>query len=140
MISAVNPHFRNAEIFDSGSHIVYNVNSTKMLLLSVGDKVIYPNQGIGVIEDIQQENYFGQDFRVYHLRILSNDTLVMVPSSNAEEIGIRRLVSQEKIEKVFDFMKKGTIDVSMNWKGRYKEHVNLMKTGAILEKVKSLGR
>ena len=104
-----------------------------MLIFSVGDKVIYPNQGIGVIEDIQQENYFGQDFRVYHLRILSNDTLVMVPSSNAEEIGIRKLISLKKVEKVYDFMRNGVVDVSMNWKGRYKEHVSLMKTGSILD-------
>lgn len=104
-----------------------------MLLFSVGDKVIYPNQGIGVIEDIQDENYFGQDFRVYHLRILSNDALVMVPSSNAEEIGIRKLVSLKKVEKVYTFMRTGVIDVSMNWKGRYKEHVELMKTGSILD-------
>lgn len=104
-----------------------------MLLFSVGDKVIYPNQGIGVIEDIQDENYFGQDFHVYHLRILSNDTLVMVPSSNAEEIGIRKLVSLQKIEKVYDFMRNGVVDVSMNWKGRYKEHIDLMKTGSILD-------
>lgn len=104
-----------------------------MLIFSVGDKVIYPNQGIGVIEDIQQENYFGQDFRVYHLRILSNDTLVMVPSSNAEEIGIRKLVSLKKVEKIYDFMRNGVVDVSMNWKGRYKEHVSLMKTGSILD-------
>ena len=120
-------------MFDSGLDIVYNKGSAKMIVFSVGDKVIYPNQGIGVIEDIQVENYFGQDFSVYHLRILSNDTLVMVPSSNAEEIGIRRLVSQEKVAKVFDFMREGNIDVSMNWKGRYKEHVNLMKTGLILD-------
>lgn len=104
-----------------------------MLIFSVGDKVIYPNQGIGVIEDIQQENYFGEDFRVYHLRILSNDTLVMVPSSNAEEIGIRKLVSLKKVGKVYDFMRNGVVDVSMNWKGRYKEHVSLMKTGSILD-------
>lgn len=104
-----------------------------MLIFSVGDKVIYPNQGIGVIEDIQQENYFGEDFRVYHLRILSNDTLVMVPSSNAEEIGIRKLISLKKVEKVYDFMRNGVVDVSMNWKGRYKEHIGLMKTGSILD-------
>jgi CarD family transcriptional regulator len=100
---------------------------------SIGDKVIYPNQGIGVVEDIQKEKYFGQEFRIYHLRILSNDSKIMVPSSNAEEIGIRRLISLETIREVINFLRNGAVDVSMNWKGRYKEHVNLMKTGSILD-------
>lgn len=100
---------------------------------SVGDKVIYPNQGIGVVEDIQKENYFGQEFQVYHLRILSNDSKIMVPSSNAEEIGIRKLITTDTISEVYDFFRSGVVDVSMNWKGRYKEHVNLMKTGSILD-------
>jgi CarD family transcriptional regulator len=100
---------------------------------SIGDKVIYPNQGIGVVEDIQKENYFGQEFQVYHLRILANDSKIMVPSSNAEEIGIRRLITSDAISEVYDFFRSGVVDVSMNWKGRYKEHVNLMKTGSVLD-------
>lgn len=98
---------------------------------SIGDKVIYPNQGIGVVEDIQKEKYFGQEFHIYHLRIVSNDSKIMVPSSNTEEIGIRRLISLDTIREIYDFMRSGAVDVSMNWKGRYKEHVNLMKTGTI---------
>lgn len=100
---------------------------------TIGDKVIYPNQGIGVVEDIQKEKYFGQEFRIYHLRILANDSKIMVPSSNTEEIGIRKLITLETIRKVYDFIGSGVVDVSMNWKGRYKEHVNLMKTGLILD-------
>jgi CarD family transcriptional regulator len=100
---------------------------------SIGDKVIYPNQGIGVVEDIQNEEYFGQEFRIYHLRILANDSKILVPSSNAEEIGIRRLIPLDTIPGVYEFMRTGAVEVSMNWKSRYKEHVNLMKTGVILD-------
>ena len=102
-----------------------------MKSLKVGDKVIYPNQGLGIVENIQEENYFGQNFQIYHVRILANDTLVLVPSSNAEEIGIRKPISQDAIQKIFDFIRNGGVDVTMNWKGRYKEHVNLMKSGTI---------
>jgi len=100
---------------------------------SIGDKVIYPNQGIGVVEDIQNEKYFGQEFRIYHLRILANDSKILVPSSNTEEIGIRRLISLDTIPDVYEFLRTGAVEVSMNWKSRYKEHVNLMKTGIILD-------
>jgi CarD family transcriptional regulator len=99
----------------------------------IGDTVIYPNQGLGVIEDIQKENYFGEDFVIYHVRILTNETLVLVPFANAEEIGIRKPISEKSVEKIFTFMRNGGVDVTMNWKGRYKEHVNLMKTGSVLD-------
>ena len=102
-----------------------------MKALKIGDKVIYPNQGLGIVENIQEENYFGQDFQIYHVRILANDTLVLVPSSNAEEIGIRKPISEDSIQDIFNFIRNGGVDVTMNWKGRYKEHVNLMKSGTI---------
>lgn len=100
---------------------------------SIGDKVIYPTQGIGVVENIQDENIFGENFHIYHLRILANDTLIMVPSINTDEIGIRKLIAEDKVQKVFDFISQGIIDVSKNWKGRYKEYMDLMKTGLILD-------
>jgi len=102
-----------------------------MKALKIGDKVIYPNQGLGIIENIQEENYFGQNFQLYHVRILANDTLVLVPSSNAEEIGIRKPISEDSIQDIFDFIRNGGVDVTMNWKGRYKEHIDLMKSGTI---------
>jgi CarD family transcriptional regulator len=102
-----------------------------MNVLKIGDKVIYPNQGLGIIENIQEENHFGQDFQIYHVRILANDTLVLVPFSNAEEIGIRKPISEESIQDIFDFIRNGGVDVTMNWKGRYKEHIDLMKSGTI---------
>ena len=102
-----------------------------MKALKVGDKVIYPNQGLGVIENIQDENYFGQDFHIYHVRIIANNTLVLVPTANTEEIGIRKPISEDSIQDIFDFIRNGGVDVTMNWKGRYKEHVDLMKSGTV---------
>ncbi len=104
-----------------------------MDLFKIGDKVIYPSQGLGIIEDIKEESHFGEKSEVYHLRILSNNTLVMVPFSSAEEIGIRKPISSKAVDKIFEFMRNGNVDVTMNWKGRYKEHLNLLKSGSILD-------
>ena len=104
-----------------------------MDLFRIGDKVIYPNQGLGVIEDIQEENYYGEDFRIYYVRIFTNKTLVLVPFSNAQEIGIRKPMAENEIDEIFKFMKTGVVDVTMNWKGRYKEHLILMKSGSLLD-------
>jgi len=106
-----------------------------MITFKIGDRVIYPNQGLGVIENIQEEGYNGERFRILHLRILANNTLVLVPSTSAEEIGIRKLISERAVKEIFDYMKNGEIEVTMNWKGRYKEHVNLMRSGTILDMV-----
>ena len=101
--------------------------------ISVGDKVIYPNQGIGIVEDIQKANLYGEESCIFHLRILTNDTLIMVPSTSAKEIGIRRLASEKKVKQLFHFLENGAVNVTKNWKGRYKEHVELMKSGSILD-------
>jgi len=106
-----------------------------MGLFKIGDKIFYPNQGLGVIEDIQEKNFYGENFKIYHLRILSNNTLVLVPLNNTEEIGIRKPIPAGRVKKIFDFMRNGGVDVSMNWKGRYKEHLNLMRSGVMIDMV-----
>lgn len=104
-----------------------------MKSLKIGDKIIYPNQGLGVIEAIREEAYDGQLFMVFHLRIISNNTLVTVPSATALEIGIRRPVTNGSIRKLYEYMGNGDVDVTTDWKGRYKEHLNLMKSGTIFD-------
>ncbi len=104
----------------------------------IGDRVIYPNQGLGVIEDVQDQAYDGEQFRIYCLRIKANNTLVMVPAASAEEMGIRKLINERTVKQIFDYLRKGEVEVSMNWKGRYKEHINLMKSGTIFDMVSVL--
>jgi len=99
----------------------------------IGDRIIYPNQGLAVIEDIHDENLYGEKFKIYYIRILCNKTLVLVPSANTDEMGIRRPLPEDSVEEIFRFLKKGHVDVSTDWKGRYKEHVSLMRSGTILD-------
>jgi CarD family transcriptional regulator len=101
--------------------------------MKIGDKIIYPNQGLGVIEAIRQESLGGQDLKIFHLRIIANNALVQISGASATEIGIRRPISESSIKKIFDFMRNGAVDVTMDWKGRYKEHVNLMKSGTLFD-------
>ena len=106
----------------------------------IGDRIIYPNQGLAVIEDVQVQNLYGETFIIYHVRILSNNTLVLIPASNTEEIGIRKPVSEDSVEDIFRFLKKSEVDVTSDWKGRYKEHVNLMRSGTIFDMASVLKR
>ncbi len=111
----------------------FGYNEGRMNSLKVGDKVIYPNQGLGIVEDIKDGSYNGEQFKIFHVRIVNNNTLVQVPSASATEMGIRRPISEGAIKKIFQFMRSGNVDLSMNWKGRYKEHINLMKSGTLLD-------
>lgn len=99
----------------------------------IGDKVIYPNQGIGIIEDIKEANLFGETFRIYHVRILANNSLVLVPVSNTNEVGLRKPISSEVVEDIFEFIRNSPIDIHRDWKERYKENQNLMKSGKIFD-------
>jgi len=101
--------------------------------LKIGDKVIYPNQGLGVVEAIHEEAYNGERFKVFNLRIISNNTLVTLPSSSALELGIRRPMAEESVRKLYQFIGNGDVDVTTDWKGRYKEHLNLMKSGTLFD-------
>jgi CarD family transcriptional regulator len=101
----------------------------------IGDKVIYPTQGLGVIEDIQVQSFDGETFKVYHLRILANNTLIMFPSINTQEIGIRKPNGEKVVKHLLDLMRKSDFDIQTNWKGRYKEHLNLMKSGSLQDMV-----
>ena len=104
-----------------------------MKTLKIGDKVIYPNQGLGVIEAVHEEAYNGERFKVYNLRIICNNTLVTVPSATALELGIRRPMSEDSVREIFHFMGNGDVDVSTDWKGRYKEHLNRLKSGTLVD-------
>ncbi|MBN1939824.1 MAG: hypothetical protein JW843_09575 [Candidatus Aminicenantes bacterium] len=106
-----------------------------MNCFKVGDRVIYPNQGLGLVVDVQEQAYNGENFTVYHLRLVSSNTLVMVPLSSFEEIGIRKLIGNGAVKEIFDYLKNGEVEVTMNWKGRYKEHTGLMKSGTVLNMV-----
>ena len=104
-----------------------------MKTLKIGDKVIYPNQGLGVVEAIHEEAYNGERFKVFNLRIISNNTLVTLPSATAQELGIRRPMTEESVRKLYQFIGDGDVDVTADWKGRYKEHLNLMKSGTLFD-------
>jgi CarD family transcriptional regulator len=109
------------------------VNSFK-----IGDRIVFPNQGLGIIEDLMEEDLFGQKLLFYHIRIFSNNTLVLVPSANTEEMGLRKPIAEETIDEIFDLLKNGTVDVTANWKGRFREHSNMMKSGTIVDVISVL--
>ena len=99
----------------------------------VGDKVIYPNHGLGVVEKIEEKTILGTTCGFFHLRILSNETTVLVPVVNVDNVGLRRAITDEEVERLFQLLGDGKIDNHQNWKGRFKDNSDKMRTGSIYD-------
>lgn len=97
----------------------------------VGDKVIYPNHGVGVIEKIQSRVLSGEERTFYTLRILSTDSTVMIPVANTGTVGLRKVLSKKDIEDIFGVLRTDKISVYGDWKGRFQENSDRMRSGEI---------
>ena len=103
------------------------------MTFSVSQKVVYPNHGVSVVEKIQPDNIDGVEQTYYHLRLLSNNSKVMVPEENLDLVGLRPLCKQEEINALFKILEDGNIDTYKDWKGRYKQNLDKMRTGNLTE-------
>jgi CarD family transcriptional regulator, regulator of rRNA transcription len=99
----------------------------------VGQKVVYPSHGVSVIEKIEEGSINGVEQVYYHLRFLSNNSKGMVPKANLELIGIRPLCDAKEIKNLFAILEDGNIDTYKDWKGRYKQNLDKMKTGQLTD-------
>ena len=99
--------------------------------LEIGDKVIYPNHGLGVVERIEQKTILGTTCGFYSLRMAVSDTTVLVPVDNVEGVGVRHAIADTEVKKLFTHIGNGKIDNHQNWKGRFKDNSDKMRTGSI---------
>lgn len=107
----------------------------------VGDKVVYPNHGIGIVERIQQREIGGQSENCLTLRIVANDSTVMVPLSNTNAVGLRPVLPRRSVEAILDLLRDSHLDLQGDWKGRFAENSEKMRSGEVekvVEVLKSL--
>jgi len=99
----------------------------------VGEKVVYPNHGVGIIEQISANFVNGKAERYYMLRIVSSGLRVMVPQNNVTTVGLRPVIRSGEAVKVLSYLEKGTFNSHHDWKDRFKENSEKMRTGGLLE-------
>jgi CarD family transcriptional regulator len=107
----------------------------------VGDKVVYPNHGVGVIEQVTSKAIGDTTSSFYRLRIISTDSTVMVPVGNTSAVGLRKVLTRRQINRVLGVLKNGEVATYDDWKGRFQANSEKMRTGDILavaEVLKSL--
>ena len=99
----------------------------------IGDKVVYPNHGVGIIEQISYGVLNGRTERYYMIRVVCSGLRVMVPQSNASTVGLRSVIRSTDTFKVLGFLEKGKLNSHHDWKHRFKENSERMRTGSLLE-------
>ena len=107
------------------------------MAFEIGDKVIYPNHGLGVIERIETKTIMGTTCGFYQLR-MAGETTVFVPVDNVDGVGLRRAITDEEVARLFSLLGDGNIDSHQNWKGRFKDNSDRMRTGSIYDVVEVL--
>ncbi|HEV3219740.1 MAG TPA: CarD family transcriptional regulator [Candidatus Acidoferrales bacterium] len=99
----------------------------------IGDKVVYPNHGVGIIEQVHYGMLNGRTEKYFMLRIASSGLKVMVPQSNAIAVGLRSVIRQAESTKVLEYLEKGKFTSHHDWKHRFKENSERMRTGSLIE-------
>ena len=99
----------------------------------LGEKVVYPNHGVGVIEQISFGYVNGRSERFYMMKIMSSGLKVMVPQSNIENVGMRPIIRNNQAGAVISYLEKGRSASHHDWKHRFKENSDRMRTGSLME-------
>lgn len=101
-------------------------------MYNVGDKVVYPMHGAGVIDAIEEKEILGEKQSYYILK-MPGEVKVMVPTLTAEEHGIRNVIDKAEAEKVINVLEQDETEMEKNWNKRYRDNMDKMKSGNIYE-------
>lgn len=102
-------------------------------MFEIGDKVVYPMHGAGIIEDIEVKTILNEEKKYYILNLPLKEMKAMIPVDNTEELGLRPVVDEERLEEVIALLREGLSDMLSNWNRRFRENTDKLKTGDILE-------
>ena len=100
----------------------------------VGDKAVYPAQGVAEVVSIEEKDIAGNRQKFYVLRILDTDRKIMVPVKNAESVGLRPPISESEIREIFSILRERTIAFdNQTWNRRYRGFMDKIKTGSVFD-------
>ena len=102
-------------------------------MFKVGDKVVYPMHGAGLIESIEEKEVLGERRQYYILKLPVGDMKVMIPIQNGIEVGLREVVDSEGVQMVLHILREQSSIMSPNWNRRYRANLEKIKSGNIFE-------
>jgi len=103
-------------------------------MFKVGDLAVYPAHGVGRIEAVEEKEISGQTQSFYIMRILENDMIIMIPTQNVSNVGLREVIRRDRVREIYAVLKqKDVLLDSQNWNRRYREYMDKIKTGSVFE-------
>lgn len=103
-------------------------------MFKVGDLAVYPAQGVGVIEAIENREVLGNNQLFYIMRIMGNGMRIMIPMDSAEGVGLRELISEQEIPLIYEILRNKNVTIDkQTWNKRYREYLEKIKTGSVFE-------
>lgn len=100
-------------------------------MYNIGDKVLYPTHGAGIIDAIEEKTVLGQKHFYYTMRMPVGDMKVMIPVDNSEATGLRKVVPKNEALKVLEFLKTDEEEENLSWNRRYRENLDKIKSGDV---------
>lgn len=103
-------------------------------MFKVGDLAVYPAHGVGRIEALETKDISGLQQSFYIMRILENDMIIMIPTQNVNNVGLRQVIDRKQVVEIFDILKKKDVSLeTQNWNRRYRDYMEKIKTGSVFE-------
>jgi CarD family transcriptional regulator len=113
--------------------IALAMSSTPATEFAVGQRIVYPSQGVGKIVDIQEKSFKDASVLYYTIYLDFSDMTVMVPVDKAAELGIRAIVDKKEAERALDFIAEEYAPIPSDWKLRYQMNLDLLKKGSVMD-------
>jgi len=102
-------------------------------LFKIGDKVVYPMHGAGVIEAIEEKEVLGEIKHYYILRLPIGNMKVMIPIDHGRDVGLRQVITQDDVQVVLRILSDKSTSMPPNWNRRYRANLEKIKSGNIYE-------
>ncbi|HHY36093.1 MAG TPA: CarD family transcriptional regulator [Firmicutes bacterium] len=102
-------------------------------MFNVGDKIVYPMHGAGIIEAIEEKEVLGEKRKYYIMHLPLGDMKVMIPTNSVKKLGLREVIDEEGVQKVLQILKDRKTRMSSNWNRRYRTNMEKIRSGDIYE-------
>ncbi|MEZ5399046.1 MAG: CarD family transcriptional regulator [Bryobacteraceae bacterium] len=103
------------------------------MAFQIGERVVYPNHGVGTVENISSRTFGSRIERFYLLRLAGNSLTIMVPFSHVSDVGLRKVTRTSEIQRMLDFLAAGDCTRCTDWKDRFKDNSEKMRNGGLLD-------
>ena len=102
-------------------------------MFKIGDKIVYPNHGAGIIDSIEKKEFLGETKDYFILKMPIGSMDISIPIANIDKMNIRDVISKEEGDEVLKILDGDPTQMSNNWNVRYRENQEIIKTGDIFE-------